>query len=175
MPTIEPFRGLRYDLGHVGSLSDVIAPPYDVISPEFQDQLYKQHPCNFIRVELNRDETGDDEHHNRYTRAAKYLRQWKQEGVLQTEPDPCFYVYTQTFTEGGVEYTRRGFMARVRLERFGEGKIYPHEETHASAKQDRLLLTRALHANASQILGLYPDPQNEAQNHLEAAIVGKTP
>jgi uncharacterized protein (DUF1015 family) len=175
MPSIQPLRGLRYDLGHVGSLSNVIAPPYDVISPEFQDQLYKLHPCNFIRIELNRDEPGDDEHNNRYSRAAKFLRQWRQEGVLQEEPQPAIYVYNQTFTYEGREYTRRGFMARVQLERFGEGKIYPHEETHASAKQDRLLLTRALKSNASQIFGLYPDPENEAQNLLEAAIVGKTP
>ena len=40
MPEIQPFSGLRYDLGHVGTLSDVIAPPYDVIGPELQDQLY---------------------------------------------------------------------------------------------------------------------------------------
>jgi uncharacterized protein (DUF1015 family) len=175
MPTIQAFRGLRYDLGHVGSLSDVIAPPYDVISPEFQDALYKQHPCNYIRIELNRDEPGDGEHNNRYTRAANFLKQWRQEGVLQLEPDPCFYVYNQTFEYEGRMITRRGFMGRVRLERFGEGKIYPHEETHASAKQDRLLLTRACKANPSQIFGLYPDPQNEAQNLLEAAVADKTP
>lgn len=175
MPTIEPFRGLRYDLGHVGSLSDVICPPYDVISPEFQDQLYKRHPCNYIRIELNRDEPGDSEQSNRYSRAAKYLRQWRQEGVLQQEPDAALYVYHQTFTEGGVEFTRRGFLARVRLERFGEGKIYPHEETHASAKQDRLLLTRATKCNPSPIFGLYPDPQNEALEVLTAATAGQQP
>lgn len=175
MPTLEPFRGLRYDLGHVGSLSDVVCPPYDVVSPEFQDQLYQRHPCNYVRIELNRDEPGDHEHSNRYSRAAKFLKQWRQEGVLQQEPDPCLYVYHQTFTENGVEHTRRGFLARVKLERFGEGKIYPHEETHASAKQDRLLLTRATNTNPSPIFGLYPDPQNEAHEILEAAIAGEQP
>ena len=70
MPTIQAFRGLRYDLGHVGSLSDVVTPPYDVISPEFQDELYKKHPANFIRLELNRDEPGDNEQSNKYARAA---------------------------------------------------------------------------------------------------------
>ena len=61
MPHISAFRGIRYDLGHVGSLSDVIAPPYDVIDPELQDQLYKKHPANVVRLILNRDEPGDDE------------------------------------------------------------------------------------------------------------------
>ncbi|MCI0359892.1 MAG: DUF1015 domain-containing protein, partial [Planctomycetaceae bacterium] len=64
MPTIQPFRGLRYDLGHVGSLSDVVTPPYDVISPAFQDELYKKHPANFIRLELNREEPGDNDQSN---------------------------------------------------------------------------------------------------------------
>ena len=175
MPHIQAFRGLRYDLGHVGSLSDVIAPPYDVIDPALQDELYKRHPANVIRLELNRDEPGDDATSNRYTRAARFLRNWRSEGVLQIDPDPALYVYHQVFTYQGREYQRRGFMTRVRLERFGEGKIYPHEETHASAKQDRLLLTQACRTNISQIFGLYPDPANEAQERLEAAIVGQTP
>jgi uncharacterized protein (DUF1015 family) len=126
MPTIQAFRGLRYDLGHVGSLSDVVTPPYDVISPEFQDELYKKHPANFIRLELNREEPGDSEQSNKYTRAARFLRTWRSEGVMQVDPDPAVYVYHQTFEAAGQTFTRRGFMCRVRLERFGQGKIYPH-------------------------------------------------
>ena len=48
MPDIQAFRGLRYDLGHVGALSDVVAPPYDVIDPALQDELYKKHQPSFI-------------------------------------------------------------------------------------------------------------------------------
>lgn len=175
MPNISAFRALRYDLGHVGSLSDVIAPPYDVIGPELQDELYKKHPANVIRLELNRDEPGDDETSNRYTRAARFLKNWRDEGVLQIDTHPALYVYHQVFREGEKTFTRRGFMCRVRLERFGEGTIYPHEETHASAKADRLKLTIACKANLSQIFGLYPDPTNEAQDLLEAAVADRTP
>jgi uncharacterized protein (DUF1015 family) len=85
------------------------------------------------------------------------------------------YVYHQEFTAEGTTYTRRGFMCRVRLERLGEGKIYPHEETHSAAKADRLKLFTAAKANLSQIFGLYPDESNDAQDLLEAAIVGKIP
>jgi uncharacterized protein (DUF1015 family) len=175
MPDIAALRGLRYDLGHVGSLSEVIAPPYDVIDSRLQDELYKKHPANCIRLILNRDEPGDDDSNNRYSRAAKFLRNWISEGVLQTEPDPAIYVYHQVFEAEGQKFTRRGFMCRVRLERFGEGKIYPHEQTHSAAKEDRLKLTRACKTNLSQIFGLYPDPENEAQDLLEQAIIGKTP
>ena len=164
MPEIQAFHGLRYDLGHVGSLSDVVAPPYDVIGPELQDQLYKQHPANVIRLILNRDEPGDDAVNNRYTRAAQFLKNWRREGVLFSESQPAIYAYHQVFASGGHSFTRRGFMARARLERFGEGKIFPHEETMAGPKQDRLLLTRACKANLSQIFGLYPDPKFRAQS-----------
>ncbi len=175
MPHIEAFRGLRYDLGHVGSLSDVIAPPYDVIGPELQDQLYQRHPANVIRLILNRDEPGDDAHHDRYARAARFLKNWQAEGVLHADPDPAVYVYHQVFSYAGEEFTRRGFMARMRLERFGEGTIYPHEETHAAAKADRLKLITACQANLSQIFGIYPDAENAAQSLLEDAIVGVAP
>jgi uncharacterized protein (DUF1015 family) len=77
MPEIQAFRGLRYDLGHVGSLSDVIAPPYDVINPALQDELYKKHPANVVRLILNRDEPGDGEGNNRYSRAAQFLKNWR--------------------------------------------------------------------------------------------------
>ena len=45
----------------------------------------------------------------------------------------------------------------------------------ASAKADRLHLTRACQANLSQIFGIFPDPSNEAQEKLEAAIQGVAP
>lgn len=175
MPDTQAFRGIRYDLGHVGSLSNVIAPPYDVIDAELQKQLYDLHPANVVRLILNRDEPGDNDQRNRYSRAAQMFRSWQREGVLFAEADPALYVYHQVFTEGGVTHTRRGFMSRVRLERFGEGSIYPHEETHGAAKADRFKLWTACKANLSQIFGIYPDEQNTAQNILESAIVGVAP
>src|SRR5256885_1999567 len=45
MPTIAPFRALRYDLKHVGSLSNVVCPPYDVIDPDLQDRLLLTRAC----------------------------------------------------------------------------------------------------------------------------------
>ena len=175
MPDIQPLPGIRYDLGHVGSLSNVIAPPYDVIDSDLQRALYDKHPANVVRLILNRDEPNDDEEHNRYTRAARLMRNWLREGVLFAEAQPAIYVYHQVFTEAGTTYTRRGFMCRVRLEPFGEGSIYPHEETHGGPKADRLKLWRACRANLSPIFGLYPDVENDAQNLLEAATGGVEP
>ncbi len=175
MAEVHAFRGLRYDMGHVGSLSDVVAPPYDVIDRELQDELYQKHPANVIRLILNRIEPGDNDQTNRYTRAANFLKNWRREGVLRLEPDPALYVYHQEFEFAGQRFLRHGFMGRIRLERFGEGTIYAHEQTHAAAKADRLKLIRACRANLSQIFGIYPDPRNQAQQRLDAAIQGVAP
>lgn len=181
MPQISAFRGLRYNLGQVGSLSSVVAPPYDVIDPKLQQQLYDVNDHNVVRLILNQDKPGDDDNENRYTRASKLLKQWKQDGALVAESDPAIYVYHQHYTANGQEYTRRGFMCRCRLEPFntegtgGEGNIYPHEETHGGAKADRLKLWKACRTNLSQIFGLYPDNMNKAQVILDGAIAGKTP
>lgn len=174
MPQTAPFAALRYNLDHIGSLSDVIAPPYDVIDPDLQDELYKKHPANCIRVILNRDEPGDsgDE---RYDRAAAFVEQWTKEGVLQRESQPAYYVYHQQFEVDGVTFNRRGFMARVRIQPFGEGNIYPHEETHPKAKVDRLKLTNATKQNNSQIFGLYPDTENTVITKLDQACEDLTP
>jgi uncharacterized protein (DUF1015 family) len=176
MPEIQAFRGVRYNLGRVGSLSNVVTPPYDVIGPELQDHFYKLHPNSFIRIDLNKIQPGDDdEKNNRYTRAAKFYKQWRDEGVLVAESDPAVYVYHQEYDVAGTKYVRRGFMCHQRLSRFGEGQVFPHEETLPAAKVDRLMLTVTTKAQMSPIFGLYPDPKCEAQNLLDEAVAGKTP
>ena len=109
MVNVSAFRGIRYDLDQVGSLSDVIAPPYDVIDPNFQESLYKQHPANVIRLILNRQEPGDESGDERYERAARYLRLWQREVVFFTENESALYVYHQQFYYAGQNFVRRGF------------------------------------------------------------------
>jgi uncharacterized protein (DUF1015 family) len=173
MADIRAFRAFRYDLGRVGALSDVIAPPYDVIDPVLQRQLYDRSPFNVIRLELNQEQPGDNDSVNRYTRAAQFLRDWQHDGVLGQDSARSLYVYDQEFEVEEKQHTRRGFMARVRLERFGEGRVYPHEETMAGPKADRLSLMRATAMNLSQVFGLFPDDEN-AVGQLLARAVGRS-
>src|ERR1700722_10281851 len=172
MADVHPFRGWRYDLGQVGDLSEVTAPPYDVIGPDQQRDLYERHPCNVIRLILNRDEPGDTDPEARYKRAAKFLRHWQSEGILIPEHEDALYVYHQEFDWEGRRYVRKGFLARVRIEEFGRGKIYPHEQTLSGPKADRLALTKACRMNLSPVFGLYP---GEANEELDSAIQGMTP
>jgi uncharacterized protein (DUF1015 family) len=170
MADIRAFRAYRYDLGRVGALSDVIAPPYDVIDPTFQQALYDCSPYNVVRLILNQEKPSDTESDNRYTRAAGFLRAWQADDVLVQDSARSVYVYHQDFEVEGRRHTRKGFLARVRLEPFGTGKIFPHEETMSGPKADRLRLFHATATNLSPIFGLFPDPQQEVNAVLDNAV-----
>src|SRR5437868_4769526 len=114
MADIRPFRAVRYDLGRVGALGDVVAPPYDVIDPPLQDALYARSPYNVIRLILNKETAADSERDNRYTRAAGCLRDWQRDHVLVQDSARSLYVYHQDYEFEGRRFTRRGFLARVR-------------------------------------------------------------
>jgi uncharacterized protein (DUF1015 family) len=175
MADIRAFRGFRYDLGHVGTLSDVVAPPYDVIDSALQKKLYDSSEFNAIRLELARTETGDDEQNNKYTRAGNTLREWVVANVLRQDTARGLYVYEQEYTVEGQTFTRRGFLARLRLEQFGAGKVYPHEQTMSGPKEDRLKLFRATGFNLSPLFGLYPDGEGDVFAHLEPLIRSSPP
>lgn len=170
MAEIRAFRAHRYDLARVGMLGEVVAPPYDVIDPKMQQELYDKSPYNVIRLILNKEEPTDNDSNNRYTRSAKCLREWQHDNVLVQDPAKAIYVYHQEFEVEGKKYNRRGFLTRVRLEKFGEGKIYPHEQTMSGPKADRLKLFHATGMNLSPIFGLFPDETNEVQDLLDKAV-----
>jgi uncharacterized protein (DUF1015 family) len=170
MAHISAFRAFRYDLGTVGPLSDVVCPPYDVIDAGLQQALYDRSPHNVIRLELNQPNAGDSETSNRYTRAAGFLRDWKSAGVLRQDSARSLYVLHQVYEVEGKRYVRKGFFTRVRLEPFGKGKVYAHEETLSGPKEDRRLLLRATGMNLSPVFGLFPDAQNDVQQTLDDAV-----
>jgi uncharacterized protein (DUF1015 family) len=175
MADIRGFRGFRYDLGRVGSLSDVVAPPYDVISPALQQKLHDQSAFNAIRLELSKDEPGDTDANNKYTRAANTLREWTINGVLRQDTARSLYIYEQEFESEGTTYTRRGFFARVRLQPFGKGQVFAHEQTMSGPKEDRLKLYRATGFNLSPVFSFYPDPENAVGRVLDPFTLKSPP
>ena len=175
MPELVPFAGFRYNLDKIEKLSDVIAPPYDVIGPELQDALYDKHPNNVIRLILDRILPTDDADNNRYSRSAKTLADWKADGTLLQDAEPALYVYHQLYNVEGRDFCRKGFMCGVKADPFGEGLVFPHELTLSGPKADRLMLTTTCKTNFSQIFGLYPDDKGDIQKVLDAAVAKLTP
>jgi uncharacterized protein (DUF1015 family) len=164
---IEPFAGLLYDPERGGVLSNLVAPPYDLIDKAQQDALYAGSLYNVVRLELNRDPEP-------YASAARTFGEWLNAGVLKRAPRPAIYFYSQFFELEGRLLRRDGFIVRIRLEEFSAGRILPHERTFPAAKQDRLELLTALNTNVSSVFGLYAGA-HPALAALTAELVAREP
>src|SRR5512135_230895 len=171
MAEVKPFRGIHYDVKRVGDLTRVVAPPYDVISPEEQDALHRRHPKNITWVDFGMAKEGDGPGVNKYTRAATWFREWLADGTLVRDTLPSLYYYEQEFTIPRKRtFVRKGFLGALKLSAFGEGEVFPHERTLSRPKEDRLALMRATDVHMSPIFGLYSDPKDEVLKSLRSAM-----
>jgi len=168
MAVIKPFRGFLYNQEKVKNLELVVAPPYDVITPEQQNHYYKKHSFNVIRLILGKEEPSDNERNNKYTRAANYLSNWKDNKILIKNHKPSIYFYIQDFTlPDGEPRKRKGFISLVKIEEFSSGIILPHERTMSTPKKDRLNLILACEANFNPIFSLFSDPKFQIENRID--------
>ncbi len=160
MATISPFRAWRYAPDRV-PLQQVVTQPYDKITPAMQERYYQASPYNLVRIILGKRLPGDGDAENVYTRAAASFQNWRQTGVLQRDPEPSIYRYSQTFRLPGSApgsdepAERRGFIALGRIEEYSAGTVFRHEQTLAKPKADRLDLLRANRAHFGQIFMVY--------------------
>ncbi|HET7686574.1 MAG TPA: DUF1015 domain-containing protein [Candidatus Limnocylindria bacterium] len=179
MPLVRPFRGLGYALdryggtaipervrmpddgdahpGRLADLTELVAPPYDVIDEAQRVQLAARDPHNAVHLELA---GGEDPH----AVAAAALTEWIADGTLTREPEPRFYYYGHARTAAPDEPVVHGILARVLLEPWGAG-IRPHEHTMPGPKADRLGLLRATGTQLSPILVTYLD-RSERYRHV---------
>ena len=171
MPTLVPFRGVRYA---DKALTSLVAPPYDVISPELRDALAGRSPHNLVHLILAKQLSGEGPAETAYSRAARSFRDWLERGVLRRDARPALYAVEQSFeAPDGRPMARRGFIAAVRLHAFAEKVIVPHESTLPLARADRLALLSEVGVNLSPVFGLYEDDANVAIHALSPAFDGE--
>jgi uncharacterized protein (DUF1015 family) len=169
MIRIAPFRGVFYNQKKIRDLSKVIAPPYDVISKEEQEKLYKKSPHNFIRLDLSQEPDS-------YPAAAQLLNEWLATGIFERDPTPSIYFLSHRFKlKSGEQKVRHGFLALTELQDFSSGEIRPHEKTLDAPKEDRLKLMLACHAQLSPIFALYSQPKETINRMLAVAVEGLEP
>jgi uncharacterized protein (DUF1015 family) len=158
MADVRPIHATHYDLGVVGSLQKVAAPPYDVIDGALRSELLERSPYNAVAIDLPKPygETGPQQtDDDPYERAARMMDEWREAGALITDSEPAIWAMTQDYTgPDGAARTRHGILARVRVEDFSAGQVLPHERTLPGPKKDRLDLTRATRHNLSPIFSL---------------------
>jgi len=167
MVHIAPFRGIFYNQKKIRDIAKVVAPPYDVISPEEQEKLYKKSPYNFVRLDLSQEP-------DPYSAVPRLLEEWQSQGILQRDETPAIYYLTHEFAlKSGEKKNRHGFFALTQLQEFSSGTIRPHENTLDAPKEDRLRLMLATHAQLSPIFALYAEPKQTINrllaNHVEGA------
>jgi uncharacterized protein (DUF1015 family) len=171
MAEIIPFRALRYSPQFVPDLKLVVAPPYDVISPEAQERYHARHPLNVVRLILAREGGEDASGRDRYERAARTFTAWQADRILRRDSEAGIYLYEQEFSLGeGHRIRRRGFMALLRLASYEEKVVFPHERTFAKYREDRLRLMRACPANLEPILCFYPGLDESVRSLLDRGM-----
>jgi uncharacterized protein (DUF1015 family) len=168
MPAIAPFMAIRYPQPQQ---TDLIAPPYDVLTAADKSALLARNGHNIVAIDLPHFPPKEAGPAAAYEAAGHTFRMWLEAGILQRDDQPALYAYQQSYNHGSVRYTRRGFFTRVRLEEFGsESSIHPHEQTFSGPKEDRLQLMRATAANLSPVFGLYDDKSNDVTDLLFEAV-----
>ncbi|MCE5193886.1 MAG: DUF1015 domain-containing protein [Nitrospiraceae bacterium] len=171
MTKISPFRGILYNTSKVSG-EDVVAPPYDIITPEYKETLYRKSPYNIVRIDFGKEQEDDNGSANKYTRAAQNLSQWLKDEILINTKKPCYYVYEIEYKINDRQKKLKGFFGLVKLEELGKG-IYPHECTHSKPKTDRLNLMKSCDANTSPIFSLYNSHEKKASDIIEKTMALK--
>ena len=152
MAEVRAFQAIRYSKKFI---TDFICPPYDVIDSEEKKRLQELSPFNIVNIELY--DPGDK--NNKYKNAASLFNAWQNNGVLVRDKEPSLYFYEQIFEVCGIEMTRKGFFAALKLDELysEKGLVKPHEKTLARSKADRLRLLKATKANISPVFCLFED------------------
>jgi uncharacterized protein (DUF1015 family) len=158
---IRTFKGVFYNKGLVGDLDNIVAPPYDVISPDDHKYFLKTNKYNVVRLILPQGTAS-----SKYTHARDTLFEWVEKGVLVRDIEPAIYIYEQEYDVRGSRKKRIGFIALAKVEDFSSGKIKAHERTLKGPKADRLRLLKACKTNFSQIFSLYSDPEQKIDTIL---------
>ncbi len=171
MAEIQPFRAVRYNPDVAGDVSLHICPPFDVITPQLQHELYDRSPYNIVRLELARRGLLDDP----YKSAAETSQMWIESGALKHEEKPSIYVTEEEFEYQGQKLIRRGFVAAVRLEDYDQEVVLPHEGTRAEWVADRVRLMQAAQSNYSPLLVVYRDDLRSSVGNLIRAVAGGEP
>ena len=162
MVDILPLNGLIYNPEKISKYSEVLAPPYDIISSSLKEDLKKHSPYNIIALTLP-DETSNK---NKYENAKAILAEWIKEEILKYDFKKCFYLFEETFMENGSQKSFKGFIGLLKVEEYGAGKVLRHEKTLSKPKEDRLALLKACRANLEFIYTIYNDSDEKISTTL---------
>jgi len=148
---IQPFNALRPAPGRA---SDVIAPPYDVLSTEEARARAADRPWSFLHISKPEIDLAPDISPYApevYATAAQNLHDMIERGVLVRDPDAHYYVYRITMGE----HTQTGLVAAASVADYDTNRIRKHEFTRPDKEDDRVRQIDALNAQTGPVLLAY--------------------
>jgi uncharacterized protein (DUF1015 family) len=150
-----------------------------MIDEPMVDALYGKHPNNVVRITQNRRESADAANKDRHVRAAGFLNDWVDRGIIARDDADSVYIYRQRFSviQGGapVTHERTGVCVLVKLVDFDEQVVLPHEYTLSGPKQDRYELMETTNSNTGQIFGLAADDDGALYELIRSAAAELSP
>jgi uncharacterized protein (DUF1015 family) len=170
MAKIKPFQAVMYNQKKIDDLSEVVCPPYDIISGAAQNYYHDMSPYNFIRLELGKKVPKED----KYKRAKNYFRDWLKHKIFVPDERPCIYFYSQTYTFKGVKKERLGFFSLLHLGA-KKSSVFSHEHTRLEPKEDRFRLIKQVKANLSPLFFIFLDKKRIIQRTYQYRVHDRTP
>lgn len=167
---IRPFTGLRFNV-EADRLAQIVAPPYDVISPSQREVYAAQDELNVVRLTLPEQNKDDRSKFVKYARSASQLEEWRRGGVVQREESPAYYRYTQRFSVPGTDevFERTKLVATIKVEPYSKKVVLPHEQTFPKHKEDRMRILEATRSHLECIFGLYEDESGSVHGLVAGA------
>ncbi len=175
MPQIFPFNAVQYNQGK-GDVSDLVAPPYDVIGEPEKAALLAKNANNIVAIDLPHTPAKELGPPEAYAGAAAALDAMLNDGRLTRRETPAIFVYRQTFDFMGKQHQRTGAACTLETVPFGPregGGVLAHEQTFSGPKEDRLALMKATRTQLSPIFGLHADESGEATELLRTVAAAR--
>ena len=151
MTMIRPFAGLRPVEERA---SEVIAPPYDVLSSAEARLKAHERPWSFLHIskaEIDLPEDTNPYDPVVYETAATNLHRMMDAGILRRDTGACYYVYRLLMGA----HCQTGLVAVASVGDYDINRIRKHEFTRPDKEDDRVRQIEALNAQTGPVLLAY--------------------
>jgi len=161
-----PFNGY---VPPADKVSEVISPPYDVVSREEAAKMGEDRPNCMIHI--NRPEIafpGVDATDDRvYQKGADLIEEWIHKNLLVKSEKPAYYVLRSTLGD----HVQVGLYSLVSCEQYAQGLIKKHEQTRAAPELDRTKTVRIQNANVGSVfLAFRGDQHAELRDYIKSMV-----
>ncbi|MCB0308345.1 MAG: DUF1015 domain-containing protein [Bdellovibrionales bacterium] len=165
---IRPFAPLTYNRSLIGSLGDVLSPPYDVIKSSDRLRLNNKSKWNAVNLDLTSpSDDAPSSTVSAHEESKHLLDQWIKDKILVQEKTPTIFILKDHFEFQGTSFSRIGILCTLKLEAPGSC-VLPHEKVLQTPIDDRMKLIQQTQTHLSPVFFLCQDATERIQKTLSA-------